>query len=422
MSNRYRGALLCSALLLGCGDDPKLKPELAVSASGAPAHGPDLGGQLGSAADNIEGQKGKPPTADQPPPTGIFAPGLADKAFAAGTSPKLELIAEGSDPKIQLLAGPFEEVQTLGVQVELEGALPALIAVFEIGPPKAAAANPEPEKDKGKPGAKPSASAAPVAPVASPQPMMPKPAGDYPLVATLKSISVAAGAADKDAAKLQVLLDLMKGATISFTMTKTGPKSFTRAIPHKPDGEAGTILDLELAAIEDGISALYAPAPDKPVGEGASWVVTDRRTSFGSEVVRYRHFQLAQIRGDAAVLVLGLRQYAVNEKSAFVPPPDVIDQYGSKAEGKLQMIPQRHFPVAGGLKFEMQSMIVPEEAKGNPNAQHRKFNVRMSLTVKPGEQPGQSGEPGKPGNPGDPKKTDGKGKPPAPKPSAPPAP
>jgi hypothetical protein len=214
-----------------------------------------------------------------------------------------------------------------------------------------------------------------------------------------------------------VLLDLMNNSTVAFTMTKTGPKSFVRTLLHKPDGEAGQLLDLELSAIEEGLSVLYAPAPDKPVGEGASWVVSDRRVSFGSDAVRYRHFQLKRVQGDTAGIQVALRQYAASDKSAFVPPPNVMDQYGAKADGALQIIPQRHFPSAGAMQFDMQSMIVPEEAKGNPRAQHTKFGLTLSVqlgqvqVVKPGEQP--------PGDAPAPKGSAGK-KQPAPQP--PPAP
>ena len=393
---RVTRAFVLSAFLFGCGEDPHGRPDPAVSASGA-VEGPNLGGKLANAANSIAGASSKPMTADQPPPTGIFDEGLADKAFAPNSAPKLELISEGDDPKIQLLAGPFEEVQSIDMSVELEGALPQLIAHLEIGPPKAA---PEPtgdkkdeKKDDKKAAPKPGASAAPAASAAPPQPLMPKPAGDYPLVAVVKKTQVAAPGNEKEAAKLQMLLDLMNGATIGFTMTKTGPKGFTRALLHKPEGEAGQLLDLELSAIEEGLSVLYSPAPDKPVGEGASWVVTDRRVSFGSDAVRYRHFQLKRVQGDAAGIQVTLRQYAANDKSSFVPPPNVMDQYLAKADGALQIVPTRHFPSAGAMQFDMQAMIVPEEAKNNPRAQHTKFSLQLSVqmgqvqVVKPGEQP-----------------------------------
>jgi hypothetical protein len=426
MTSRARAAmLLLFVSLFGCGDDPQGRPEPAVSNSGA-VDGPNLGGKLGNAANSIAGASSKPMTADQPPPTGIFDEGLADKAFPLNAAPKLDLISEGSDPKIQLLAGPFEEVQSIAMKVELEGALPALIVELEIGPPKPGAPAPEPGKDKkdekAKPAPKPGASAAPAAAPAEPQPLMPKPAGDYALVATVKKVRVAAAGNEKDAAKLQVLLDLMNGSTISFTMTKTGPKGFTRTLLHKPEGEAGQILDLELSAVEEGLSVLYAPAPEKPVGEGASWVVTDRRISFGSDAVRYRHFQLKRVQGDAAGIQVTLRQYATNDKSAFVPPPNVMDQYAAKADGALQIIPKRHFPSGGAMHFEMQSMIVPEEAKGNPRAQHTKFGLELSVemgqvqVVKPGEVP--DGAPAPKGSAGG----GGGGKAPAPPKAPPPSP
>ena len=78
-----------------------------------------------------------------------------------------------------------------------------------------------------------------------------------------------------------------------------------------------------------------------------------------------------------------------------------MDQYAAKADGALQIIPQRHFPTGGALHFEMQSMIVPEEAKNNPRAQHTKFGLELSVemgqvqVVKPGEQPKDNGPPPK---------------------------
>ena len=110
----------------------------------------------------------------------------------------------------------------------------------------------------------------------------------------------------------------MHGSTISFTMTKTGPKGFTRTLVHKPEGEAGQLLDLELSAIERA-SACSTRLRRQAGGRGASWVVTDRRISFGSDAVRYRHFQLKRVQGDAAGIQVTLRQYATSDRARSCP-------------------------------------------------------------------------------------------------------
>src|SRR5690606_14672442 len=91
----------------GCEDEAS-KPAPATSASAAPT-GPVLEGALGEAAADLAKKTDKPAAApsagvEGPPPNGLFPAGGADRAHPPGAPPKVELMSEGTEPRIQLNA------------------------------------------------------------------------------------------------------------------------------------------------------------------------------------------------------------------------------------------------------------------------------------------------------------------------------
>ena len=391
---------------VACGDPPASK----VSTSGAPSAGkdPNMGGKLDEAAKSLDGKSSASPSAaaNQPPPNGIFAKGGADAAHKAGAPPKLELVGDGQDPKVLLHASAVSDTQVLPLRVSLkigQDSLPPLDLKVHVGPPGSAPVQAAPSDAKPA-GKKPSAGAsASAASSASAGPAVAPPAApgaDRPLVVTIIGATVA-GAGEGDVPKpLKQLLDAMKGGTIDFTMTKTGPSRFARKFATAPDAQSLQLLDLEFGAIEDTLTAMYTPAPEKPVGEGAFWMVTDRRSSYGSDVVRYRLFRVVKIDGDQATLSIELRQYAADPSSTLLAalgmPDAVMGAYAVDGKGVTLVVPNSRWPNQGLLQQRMAAQVMPPGAEPNaPSAREFRIEVNVQLGGDEEAAPGLPA-PGKP--------------------------
>jgi hypothetical protein len=78
--------------------------------------------------------------------------------------------------------------------------------------------------------------------------------------------------------------------------------------------EIGPLLELAMRGLVETLTQVTVPLPKKPVGVGGYWIATDRSTTFGIEVVRYRVFKVQKIEKDQATLAVDTRQYAVKEE------------------------------------------------------------------------------------------------------------
>jgi hypothetical protein len=396
-------AVLVSGLtagLWGCSDAPTKKVDTSSIASAA--KDPAMGGKIDEVAKKLDTKASASPSAaaNQPPPNGIFPKGAADVAHPANAPPKLELVGEGENPKIQLHASPAPEPQILPVRVSLklgQESLPPLDVTLHLGPPGSLPAAPL----DSKPGKDPKAASSVAASSASATPATPPPApgADRPMTVTILGVSVAGANAADIPKQLQTILDVMKGGTIDFTMTKTGPSRFSRRFATAPEAGALQLLDLEFGAIEDTLTAMYTPAPPKPVGQGAFWMVTDRRASYGSDVVRYRLFRVVQIEGSTATLSIEQRQYAADDKSALLPPDTVLATYAVDAKGVTQVTPNAVWPMQGLLQQRIVSQVLPAGAEPNPNLMREfriEVNVQLGMEAKPGDAPQPAGPAPKP--------------------------
>src|SRR5262249_21789066 len=99
----------------------------------------------------------------------------------------------------------------------------------------------------------------------------------------------------------------LKGSTIQFTVGRNGVVGeFKSQLSKDASPQLASMLD----GLADGLSALWTPVPDKPVGSGAYWITTDRATSLGIDVLRYRVFRVQKVQGDTASVTIDTRQYA----------------------------------------------------------------------------------------------------------------
>ncbi len=343
-------ALAGLLLLVGCNDEKKTKETTDAGTQDAGPK-PALGGKLGAALREVASANANPSAeaGGGPPPTGIFGAGDADKVLSQSAPPKVEVLGDGEAPRVTLTSTtpsvqekiPFVLVLGLGGK----SILPPLAIELLVGPEGA------PAKDEKKtPGAK-DVAAKPAAPTSSSSP----PDGPPRIIATLGTVAIAQGG-DRAPKELLDAVAKLKGSSISFVLTKTGPIDVQRHLAKDAEKQ----LDLHLRAIAEALSSLYVPVPDKPMGKGGYWMVTDRIESLGLQVVRYRVFKVTDVRGDNVSMTVEVKQYAVNDK---VDLPELgqqlegltLGRYLTQGKAVLDLAPGHVF--AGAASFQLAEQL-----------------------------------------------------------------
>lgn len=285
---------------------------------------PVLDGKLGAAVAAAESGRAASPSApgaaDGPPETGVFAPGAGNAAHPPDAPAKVELLGEGSDPKVALVLAPKDEqktVITVAVRLGPQAALPSIdfAMTFKIDKPKDKADKPKDKGDKDQGSGQKAEPIQVIATVASAAPSREQP-GQLP-----KELSDA--------------ITKLKGSEIRYKLTPEGAiVDLTTALGKETDkgNEAG------VQALREAITLMTVPLPQKPVGVGGYWMVTDRSSSFGVEVVRYRVFKVEKIEQGHATLSLDTRQYASRadvDLGAISNGPLRIERFDSQGKGSI---------------------------------------------------------------------------------------
>lgn len=368
-------ALLAAAALIACGDEgSKVAP--AASASAAPT-GPVLEGKLGEAAKDLAKGAEKPASSaaagvDGPPPNGMFPPGGADRAHPAGAPPKVELMGDGSEPRLQLGAtrpeGKQDAVLVVAVSSGKQQALPPLALRLSIGP-RAEKKRPA-GTDPAKSGIRPAAEEATRA--ASP--------GETLIIAEITEAAIAGMPGGQIPPQLGEAIAKMKGSTVSWPVGPNGPG----LIEHKLAAGAEEGLDIALEAVEEALGALLVPTPDKPVGEGATWMVTDRTSSMGIEGVRYRFVKVENVDGDRATLGVTIRKYAASDRLDLPLGPQMstasLDGIDAQAKSTIKLVPKTWVPDEGEVSSRLMATLAPPGGK-NPQAQQPQQRAQVQLEV-----------------------------------------
>jgi hypothetical protein len=343
-------ALLLAFALAACDDEKR--NNTSSNDAGLPdasATGPVLGGRLGQAvASAASGNSAAP--ADKPdggpPETGIFTPAAADEIQASTAPPKIEIFSEGSGPKLPLsytFAPGAERKATVLLQVRAAQAAltPLTVAlVFKSEKPKDA----KKADDKGKDTAtdKPAESAA--------LPVTVK-------IAEVKSLRGGGVGAD---------LENLKDVVLRYRLTSAGvPTDMAIEYPKK----SSDAIELVAGALVDSLMGMTLPVPDKPVGVGAYWMVTDRARSSGVDVVRYRVAKVVKFDGKIATLSLEVRQYAANTTFGLPGlPKDVqvsLDKYEGQGKGEIDVGSDPFLPAKGQINIAMQTLLTsPQQQQG----------------------------------------------------------
>jgi hypothetical protein len=261
--------------------DPKLEKALHAVASAA-------------AADN------------GPPPTGIFAAGLADKRHARGVPSRVDVITDGSEPRVSLApvadAGRATSYGPAALQVVQQRARSAI--AVDYGLVLGAA-----KKDDG--------------------------GADW-LVADVKRAgpSKALGQVppgmDKDIATLE-------GAQFRIQIAPDGRESELQTRPGKSSKPE---LDWVAQGGAEALLLSTVPAPPKPVGVGAQWIAETRMPMWGQDVITYRAFRVKSIEGDRVHLTLDVKAYGAGADTQLpgVPKGATLEQYDAACQGELEIV------------------------------------------------------------------------------------
>lgn len=314
-----RGRAWCSRLGIfgllvfsstGCEEKQTAKPDSAEKADAgkavaSPAVDPNLAAAVAQVAKepNNGSQPGK-----GPPEKGVFAPGAADGEQSLGASPKLTLASDGKDPKVDLGAdlvkpGKRREASVqVSVRTGPRSAMPTIdfLVVFDAS---------NPAKGEGK-----------------------------PLIDVIAKVT-AAKLANEQPGQLPPGLDAeiskLRGSTIEYKLNEEGGAQDIHSQPSK-------VMDAGLSRIVDALgevlATVHVPYPDKPVGEGAYWMVVSREPYAGLDTVAYRMFKVEQLKGDEATLSVNTKRYVAGGQVSFPGiPPHRVDEFEATGRGELHV-------------------------------------------------------------------------------------
>ncbi|WP_437838056.1 hypothetical protein [Sorangium sp. So ce1153] len=361
-------AVALTGLVAGC-DGDKSKAQVTVDAGALDAGPPQpvLGGKLGeelaaAASGSPEARPAPGGATDGPPENGVFSSAAAAAALPKDMPYKIEVVDAGSEPRARLAAkiDPKSEQKvaiTLGLRMGGPQGLPNL----ELGVSLKA----EKPADKPKEGAEaPAAGAAPTKVLAK------------VTSATLASMSV--GGPPKELADA---LAKLKGSSLRYDLSPANVVS-NQKIELAKDADPG--LQPLVGALGEAIALVTPPLPDKPLGPGAYWMVTDRAVASGAQlpVLRYRVFKIEKVEGDLVSLSVDTRQYAEGA-DLKLPGPNgdvtlTIDRLESSGKATLTWSPSSFAPGTADASQRLQALLVPPGAAGQQNAQRSVAQVELT--------------------------------------------
>lgn len=301
----------------------KEESDAPLTASSAPPPGkaldPDLAQAVAAASAQTPGQV----AADQdgvPPPNGVFPPGRADREAPKGSTPKLTLGSEGSDPKLLLApAQPKPGSKTSGtilVEVQTDPRQPGLPIAFSV--------TLEAQKPTGAAATEP---------------------GPVAVTARVTKAEI-----DLPGAPPEVARDIasLRGSKIEYQLLPDGAGTGFRF--ELPAGAEPALAD-SVRALSDTLAVFSLPYPDRAVGAGAYWMSTSRDGVFGLDLVSYRLVRVERIADGRATLSVNTKRYSASSTLDLdgLSPTDPRDllQFQALAEGSLEVLPGSGFPLSG---------------------------------------------------------------------------
>jgi hypothetical protein len=296
--------------LVAC-EDKKPTTETAKSDGGAGADklataDPKLAKALQAAASGSAGND------TGPPPNGVFADGAADHRHPKGAPTKVEVVTDGTAPKLTL--APTADAATDAARATSYGLaglesmsvssghpMPAIDFTLMLGPAK---------KDDG---------------------------GSDVLVATVKGAKPAQQQMGQMPAGLAQAIASLQGTEFRMKVTPDGRESDMATTLGKA---ARPELDSLAQNAAEALVVDTVPLPDRPVGVGAQWIAETRMQMQGVDVVAYRAYRIEGIDGDRMHLTLDVKAYAAdkNVQVQGLPEGSNLEQFEAEAQGKLDLV------------------------------------------------------------------------------------
>ncbi|WP_437977493.1 hypothetical protein WMF11_11545 [Sorangium sp. So ce295] len=361
--------------LAGC-EGEKSKAQVAADAGALdagpalPVVGGKLGAELAEAASGSTEKKGPAAggTAGGPPESGVFSASEAAAALPKDVPYKIEVIGDGSEPRARLAPkiDPKSE-QKLDITLGLRMGGPQGLPNLELGVSFKA----EKPADAPKEGA-----AARVASTASAAPTR--------VIAKITSAMLASMSIGGPPKQLADALAKLKGSALRYELS---PANAVSNLQFELSKDADPGLQPLIGALGEAITLLTPPLPDKPVGAGAYWMVTDRVVASGAQllVLRYRVFKIEKVEGGVVSLSVDTRQYAEGA-DLKLPSPNgevtmTIDRLDSSGKGTLTWSPSSFVPGVADASQRLQALLVPPGATAQQAAAQRSV-AQVELTAK----------------------------------------
>ncbi|WP_437985620.1 hypothetical protein [Sorangium sp. So ce117] len=374
-------AAVALAGLAGC-EGEKGKAQVAADA-GALDAGPPLpvvGGKLGAALAEAAagGAEKKGPAAGGaaggPPESGVFSASEAAAALPKDVPYKIEVVSDGSEPRARLAPkiDPKSE-QKLDITLGLRMGGPQGLPNLELGVSFKA----EKPADAPKEGA-----AARVASTASAAPTR--------VIAKITSAMLASMSIGGPPKQLADALARLKGSALRYELS---PANAVSNLQFELSKDADPGLQPLIGALGEAITLLTPPLPDKPLGAGAYWMVTDRVVASGAQlpVLRYRVFKIEKVEGGVVSLSVDTRQYAEGA-DLKLPSPNgeitmTIDRLDSSGKGTLTWSPSSFAPGVADASQRLQALLVPPGATAQQAAQRSVAQVELTAKFAPPAAP-----------------------------------
>lgn len=360
MASRSFLALIPCVLLVGSpackSEQTEAKRETSGDAGAARPKGVDK-----NLAAAVAAVAGNPAEASGPPPSGVFAPGAADKELKASEPPKFTLGGKGAPPMVTFGASAAKAGKPLNARTEVsvrlgpQQGLPTLDISFAVEPEKPA--GPAEEKD-----------AAALKVVSA-------------KVSTAKLAKEQPGALPPELAEVAGKL---KGSKIRL---EVAPSGAARIAAVELGKEAIGDFVLPLQAAGDALVLAYLPYPAEPVGVGAYWLVTTREAYVGFDVIAYRMIKLDKIEGESATLTVNTKRYVAGGQLSLegVPPQHQTVEFAGTSSGQLMVA----VPAPGNLQGLVQDQLaVGLHLPGQPQGRDKgglQMQMRTQVAVQQGK-------------------------------------
>jgi hypothetical protein len=364
MKNRW---LVATALLcVACKNDQPPSKEAAPTATA-----PEPEAKIKSVFTAEPAGTAAPP-GQAPPPTGVFAPGEADKAHPKGAPATIEVIDKGAEPRVTLKT-PLEPGygQTVKLLIGLRmggGVLPNVVYTLKVASPK------KDDDDEVLPGEPTS------------------------LVATITDAALAEQQPGQIPEQLRKLITEVKGSRIETSVLPNGALQGVKVTYGEDLKEQGVRAFVD--SIGDVMGYFFSPYPDEPIGKGGYWISHDRLSIQSLDLVRYRVTKVEELKGDEMLLSVQLRHYlAGGDISALVgkdQPGIVAGGFDSAGQAQLARKTGSLFPLTGEMRTPFTIVITMEN---NPQAQAQPVQFDVQARWLPAEASDKEAEPPKGGTP-----------------------